>query len=192
MADQYAAMLLSSVLACWVVVGRTVYSRQIDSSIPVVFHIYEQAVMEESTGLFITSLCSLFIIHSSCLSFLYFPLCLSFTPLRYSSLLLPLLFIPLSLSTFPCHVWGPLPFFYPSIYPPTPSSVLHRLCISPPDSDVYHCLLLFLLPPFYTYISISSAAGRGRGKGMDGCMDGWVIGCLDGWVGRCWEEGREE
>ncbi len=134
-------MLLSYVLACWVVVCRTVYSGQIDSSIHVVFHIYEQAVMEESTGLFITSPCSLFIIYSSCLRpfciFLYaypLPHCaiLPFSSCHHSS----------SLSSFPCPLRislssvGPL-LAFPSIYLPVPPSVLHPLCISTPDSHVY-------------------------------------------------------
>lgn len=135
--------------------------------------------MEKSTGLFITSL---FIIHSSCLR----PLWLSFTQLHHHSLLpLPSLFIPHfispSLSTFLCHLWANSLLFPPSSH--RHPSVLHHLCISPPDSHVCQCRLVVLCP-LCTFVSILSAAGRC----MEGCIDGW----MNGWVDVERKGGREE
>lgn len=197
MADQYAATLLSSVLARWVVVCITVYSKQIDSSIPVAFHIYEWAVMEESTGLFITSLCFLFIMHPSCLSFLHF--FLPAYPLPHCAilplLLLPSLFIPLFIPLSPLHISlscvGPTPLHLPTDTP-TPQ----HLCFS--SALHFSPLPLIVLCFFCSLLSVhlSLYPPLQEEAGAKGWMDAWMDGrCLDGWVGR-WvdvgEEGREE
>lgn len=180
------AALLSSVLACWVVVCRTVYSVQTDSSIHVVFHIYEQVAMKESTELFITSLCSLFIIHSSCLwRSLYFSLRLFFTPLHHPSVhprchhCSSFLYLYICLSSV-----GPLLAFsciYPPIYPP---SLLFYIVLAP--------------RPTLTYASISSSAHLSLYSPLqaEAWMERWIDrgwdGCMGGWVDARRKEGREE
>lgn len=166
------AVLRSSVLACWVFVCRMVYSGQIDSTIHVVFHIYEQAVMEESTGLFITSLCSLFIIHSSCLC----PFCifLSAYPLPYCAT------SPFaschhssSLSSFPC----PSPQF-PVICGPTPCFSIPSIHQYPPLfyilSAFFPLTLTYITVFFSLVLSMLFTAGRGMDRQMNRWMDRWV------------------
>lgn len=173
MADQYAAMLLSSVLACWVVVGRTVYSRQIDSSIPVVFHIYEQAVMEEPLGFLLLPCvpCSSYIP-------LVCPFCifLSAYPLPHCAIL------PFSChcSSFPC----PSPCF------PVMCGA-HSLSFTPPSTHRHHPLFYIasaFLPLTLTYIivfcffcsllsvHISLYPPLQEEVGAKGWMDAWMDG----------------